>query len=60
MGHHPLVGLCLLIPGINIVMLYVFASGKWPIEYEKDALIQENARLRETMEKSEHAEQVST
>jgi hypothetical protein len=47
MGHHPLVGLFFFIPGINIVMLYIFASNKWPIEYECDALLAENNKLKQ-------------
>ena len=53
MGHHPLLGLFFLVPGVNIVMLYIFASAKWPIEYQCDALIQENSRLREKTGESE-------
>jgi len=51
MGHHPLLGLFFLVPGVNIIMLYVFALAKWPIEYECEALIQENNTLKQTIEK---------
>jgi hypothetical protein len=47
MGHHPLIGLFFFVPGLNIVMLYILASGKWPIEYERDALLEENSRLKQ-------------
>lgn len=42
-----------MVPGLNIVMLYVFASIKWPIEYERDALVEENNRLKSGMGASE-------
>ena len=47
MGHNPLVGLFVLVPGLNIVMLYLAASTKWPIEYECDALLEENRKLKQ-------------
>ena len=46
MGHSPLLVIFFLIPFVNIVMLYILAKGKWPIEYECDALIEENKKLR--------------
>lgn len=33
-GHHPLLGFVMLIPGLNLLMLTVFALGRWPIERE--------------------------
>ncbi len=53
MGHHPLLGLFFFLPGINIVMLYIFASSKWPIEFECEALIKENAKLKNETEESQ-------
>jgi len=53
MGHHPLLGLFVLIPYVNILMFYVFATTKWPVEYEYDELIKENARLKEIINKAE-------
>ena len=53
MGHHPFLGLSLHLPGINIVMLYIFAAGKWPIEYECEALLEENSRLKTEIGRSE-------
>lgn len=47
MGHHPLIGLFFFIPGLNIVMLYLAASSKWPIEYERDALLDENKKMKQ-------------
>jgi len=47
MGHHLLIGLFFFVPGLNIVMLYLAASSKWPIEYERDALLDENKKLKQ-------------
>ena len=49
MGHHPLLGIFWLVPGVNIVMLYVFSSMRWPIEYQCEALLAENERLKKEM-----------
>lgn len=56
MGHHPLLGIFWLIPGVNIVMLYVFSSMRWPIEYQCDALLEENERLKKQIEDPSHNE----
>jgi len=36
-----------LIPFVNVAMLYILAKGKWPIEYERDALVEENKKLKQ-------------
>ena len=33
-GHHPAMGLLLLVPGVNALMLMTLAFGRWPIERE--------------------------
>ena len=33
-GQHPALGFLMLIPGLNVLMLLVFALGRWPIETE--------------------------
>lgn len=52
MGHHPLMAIFFLIPIINIVVLYILASGKWPIEYEREALKSENEKLKQEKQNS--------
>jgi hypothetical protein len=46
-GHHPLLAIFFLLPFVNLVVLYILASGKWPIEYERDALLIENQKMKE-------------
>ena len=52
-GHHPLLAFLMLLPVVNIIILYMLASDKWPIEYENEALIQENTKLKEKIKESE-------
>jgi hypothetical protein len=60
-GHHPLLGLFFFVPFLNIVMLYVIACMKWPIEYEREALIKENEALKaKTGLATEHTTKPST
>ena len=33
-GQHPALGFLMLIPGLNLVMLTIFALGRWPVESE--------------------------
>jgi len=35
-GQHPALAFVMLIPGLNLVMLTIFALGRWPIERELD------------------------
>ena len=46
-GHSPWLVIFFLIPFVNVAMLYVLAKGKWPIEYERDALMEENETLKQ-------------
>jgi Cft2 family RNA processing exonuclease len=47
MGHSPWLAIFFLLPFINVVMLYILAKGKWPVEYERDAFVFEYHKLRE-------------
>jgi predicted PurR-regulated permease PerM len=46
-GHSPWLVISFLIPFVNVAMLYILAQGKWPIEYERDALVEENEKLKD-------------
>ena len=46
-GHSPMLVIFFFIPFVNVAMLYILAKGKWPIEYECDALLAENEKLKQ-------------
>lgn len=56
-GRHGATGLLMLVPGVNLLMLFVLAFGSWPVEREVKGLrhFKKAARKAESLSPSKRA-----